>query len=596
MIMGCNASGTSAPMLARSLLSSQRMDVGLLTNALVSNVGVVSGLSESAAPISARSPDLRPTEQFTTANEAQGLTPDNTPIDAASQSSHDEPAKDFGQTLQERIQAQGSETVECAVKTEVPSEAAATPNQSPPDQSQLVSTEASAGPSAALDETVQEAANVPQQELVVESSQDLAQLLTNSGLSKSVNLTAGRCDQTSVMPTSTVSESPDKLCEQTVEQSQIEPKAAQSAQYNAAPVLDAQSAKGEQIDPKTAQNDSLTPQQGTAVEEKGPLLSESIADGCKQAVPVEKSGDAVEQTITKTGPGLRDNPDVTEEKSSDGQPGQGEHGPKISASAFGEADGKAGADRPTRAPSELHDGSGTEAGGPGEKTLSGDSITQKLNPAQVESAADQAKGRNTAASSKSSRLEINEIIPADSPRISAAEQPLAAAQTPKSAANPSDSGISSTVSEQIRESITSSTVGPNREITIRLNPPELGSVVVKFQEQGDHITGLLEVSKSQTRAEIQQMLPEITRDLQELGVQVKRLEVVMTGEQERQTLNGQSEMPQQNGWGGQQSETSPDPHAPYASADELPADKSDYNGFTGRNQIYVTDGSIDMFA
>jgi len=61
-----------------------------------------------------------------------------------------------------------------------------------------------------------------------------------------------------------------------------------------------------------------------------------------------------------------------------------------------------------------------------------------------------------------------------------------------------------------------------------LNPPELGKVSVKFLEQGAEITGTLEVSKAQTRAEIENALPEMIRNLADSGIAIKRLEVVLS--------------------------------------------------------------------
>ena len=631
-IMGCNASGTSAPMLARSLLTCHRMDVGLLTNALVSNVGVVSGLSESAAPISAGNSGSEASEQVRTTNEAQVLTPDNTPIDVAGQPVPDrvpeEPAKDFEQTLEEEMQAEGSGVAEDHAETQTPAEAAAMPNQFSAGEFQLLPTEASADPSAAADETVQEAAadetaqeatNMPQQESVVDSSQSLAQLLKTTGLPGPADTNAGESGQAGTISTPTTPESPDAVIELIA---QVESKVVQPAKDNAAFVLNAQPAEGEQIEPKMTPNGTLVSQEGTATEEKSPeLVSESFTGGDTMARSGEKSGDVVEQASVNTEPVSQEKSEVVreafsnarpqpdehspkmtpntfeevKETSSNAQPQPDEHGPNMSASTLQESSGDASANRQADTLLESPVGDGIEAG-PGEKTLSGDSFTQKLNAAQIEPATAQAKGRNTTTLDGRDFLESEQVISVDSPRISTAEQPFPAAQAPKSAANPSGGDIASTVGEQIRESITSSIVGPDKEIIIRLNPPELGSVLVKFQEQKDQITGMLEVSRFQTRAEIQQALPEITRDLQELGVQVKRLEVVMTGEQEHQALNGQSGMPQQDSWGGQQDATSPDAHAPYASINELPADNSAYTGFTGRPRTYVTDRSIDMFA
>jgi len=570
MIMGCNASDTSAPMLARSLLTYHRMHVDLLTNALVSNVGVVSGLSESAAPTNARSSDLEENGRLTTTNEVQRLTPDNTPIDVSGQSVHEEPAKDFEQTLAEQTQA-----------------------ETQPDQAQPVSAEPSLDLAAGSDETVQEAANMPQQEVGVDNSQGLAQLLESTGLSGLVDTNAAGANLAGVKSTPTIPESTNAIIELT---GQVESKAVQLSEDNAASVLNAQPAEGEQIEAETTPNGALVSQEGAATEGKNAeLVSESFASGDTTVLSGGKLDDAVVQATVNAEPASQEKSDMLAEASRDTQPPPDEHGPKMSVGDLGESGADVSADQQANTLSESLDGDGMQSA-PAEKTLAGDSFIQELNAAQVEPATSQAKGRNTPTLDGKESTESEQMIPVDTPQISAAEQPLAAAQTSKSVANPSDGDTSSTVGEQIRESITSSTVGLGREITIRLNPPELGSVVVKFREQGDQITGLLEVSKSQTRAEIQQALPEITRDLQELGVQVKRLEVVMTGEQDHQALNGQSGMPHQESWGGQQGASNSDPYAPDASGNELSADNSAYTGFRGSTQTYVTDRSIDMFA
>ena len=90
------------------------------------------------------------------------------------------------------------------------------------------------------------------------------------------------------------------------------------------------------------------------------------------------------------------------------------------------------------------------------------------------------------------------------------------------------SDISSQIAKQITESIHSSinSQTSQRQITIRLNPPELGSVVVKFSENEAQLSGILEVSKAQTKFEIEQALPQILRTLSDSGIQLKRVEVI----------------------------------------------------------------------
>ena len=91
-----------------------------------------------------------------------------------------------------------------------------------------------------------------------------------------------------------------------------------------------------------------------------------------------------------------------------------------------------------------------------------------------------------------------------------------------------DTDISAQISRQITESIHSSmTRGEgNRQITVRLNPPELGSVVIKFSSQGNQLSGILEVGKSETKLEIQHALPHIIRTLSDNGIQLRKIDVV----------------------------------------------------------------------
>jgi flagellar hook-length control protein FliK len=92
------------------------------------------------------------------------------------------------------------------------------------------------------------------------------------------------------------------------------------------------------------------------------------------------------------------------------------------------------------------------------------------------------------------------------------------------------SDTASDIGRQILDSIQSSLPGQgnNNQITVRLNPPELGQVVIKFQEKGSQLTGLLEFSNTQTRTEVEQALPHIIRTLADSGVEIKRLEVVLS--------------------------------------------------------------------
>lgn len=82
--------------------------------------------------------------------------------------------------------------------------------------------------------------------------------------------------------------------------------------------------------------------------------------------------------------------------------------------------------------------------------------------------------------------------------------------------------------EQISQSVTAASQQLNRQITIRLNPPELGKLSVKFTQAGSGLTGLIEASNPRTRADINQQIPEILRSLEQAGVSVKRIDVTLS--------------------------------------------------------------------
>src|SRR3972149_7005489 len=92
--------------------------------------------------------------------------------------------------------------------------------------------------------------------------------------------------------------------------------------------------------------------------------------------------------------------------------------------------------------------------------------------------------------------------------------------------------ISRQISESIQNSLYQQT--GKQQITVRLNPPELGRVCIKFHQQQDQLTGLLEVDRTQTKHEIEQALPQIIRTPGDAGVQLKHLEVTLTNQNGQQ--------------------------------------------------------------
>jgi flagellar hook-length control protein FliK len=87
----------------------------------------------------------------------------------------------------------------------------------------------------------------------------------------------------------------------------------------------------------------------------------------------------------------------------------------------------------------------------------------------------------------------------------------------------------------------------DRQVLIRLQPPELGTVLVRFREHGEGLDGTLKVDRTDTRREIEQALPEVVRSLQDAGVGIRRLDVTDSDSSGQDLGRGQS---QQDGSSG----------------------------------------------
>jgi flagellar hook-length control protein FliK len=81
------------------------------------------------------------------------------------------------------------------------------------------------------------------------------------------------------------------------------------------------------------------------------------------------------------------------------------------------------------------------------------------------------------------------------------------------------------VSNQLVDGIRSAG-GSDRTLTISLNPPELGRVHLRMQDDGGRITAVLKVENAVTRADIEQAMPSIVRSLEQSGIHIRRLDVL----------------------------------------------------------------------
>jgi flagellar hook-length control protein FliK len=153
------------------------------------------------------------------------------------------------------------------------------------------------------------------------------------------------------------------------------------------------------------------------------------------------------------------------------------------------------------------------------------------------------------------------------------------------------------VGEQILDSVRASMANGERQVSIRLSPPELGMVVVRFQEQGEQLNGIVEVSNADTRREVERALPQVIRSLQEAGVQVRRVEVVTADQPDNRNMGGEN-LPQ-DVWQQHQGTGHSREH-PYASqqtrwSQNLGGQSTARQAASGeRQQAAVTQGRIDL--
>ncbi len=164
---------------------------------------------------------------------------------------------------------------------------------------------------------------------------------------------------------------------------------------------------------------------------------------------------------------------------------------------------------------------------------------------------------------------------------------------------PSDihnTNFGSSVREQVSNFIQSSyQPGGQQQISFRLNPANLGSVAVNFQENAEGITGTLHVNQAQTKDEIQRAIPEMIRNLGEAGIHIKKLEVVLTNQQSYDNAKDQSFNASQNGNPSQQNQPESGQTSGGTNQNQWKTNIANSSKFD-QQQGYHTDKSIDMLA
>ena len=249
---------------------------------------------------------------------------------------------------------------------------------------------------------------------------------------------------------------------------------------------------------------------------------------------------------------------------------------------------------------ESSDANGKEFVGGGSDTADARGFA-KSSTTEVQVSDGQGKSRGRSAADHGAPQNIEQILSHSNPHVPTASQSATPAANARPANLPGQSApadVSADIGRQILESIhgSPSQQGAERQITVRLNPPELGQVFIKLQEHETGLTGILEVSRSQTRFEIEHALPEIIRHLADCGIQVRRFDVVLSeqGRSEQEAFGGQS-MPNNGRY-----EHNPADREAWADEADLgaPSDWSPNNysqpNFSELQESLMTDGSINM--
>ena len=226
---------------------------------------------------------------------------------------------------------------------------------------------------------------------------------------------------------------------------------------------------------------------------------------------------------------------------------------------------------------------------------------KQVNAAAVQAATGQTESGDNSNSNGSLNSGSDQMLSQTQP-VTPIEQPSTVFAVDTKTASPPEQTLASnsapSVGDQILDSVRSSLAkqGGDKQITIHLIPPELGKVFVKLQEQGAPLSGTLEVSNARTRLEIEQALPQIIRNLADSGIEVKRIEVVLTHDEQSGQQAFKDPSLQDGAYRQQNSANSgyPGDENQDAGTHYGPTGRGRYQSATELQQMVVRDDAIDI--
>jgi flagellar hook-length control protein FliK len=135
---------------------------------------------------------------------------------------------------------------------------------------------------------------------------------------------------------------------------------------------------------------------------------------------------------------------------------------------------------------------------------------------------------------------IGTSVKADAPNdVASASAPTTPAETLRQAAE-------TPVSDQIAQSLRGLNLRADRQLVVRLSPPDLGDVRVTLRTSGNQIQGVLEAENPETFRRLEREASSLVSRLQDSGFQVQRLDVTLS----RQDSGSTSENPMASWDGG----------------------------------------------
>jgi len=155
--------------------------------------------------------------------------------------------------------------------------------------------------------------------------------------------------------------------------------------------------------------------------------------------------------------------------------------------------------------------------------------------------------------------------------------------------------LSQSVAKQMQNSVNIALNRNQNQIVVNLSPPELGRVTIKFIENQNEISGVLQVSKPEIRAELQSALPQIIRNLEASGIQVKRIDVEVY-DQNNISQQGSKDQSFQGNFSAQQDSAQNQSNSGNTANTSFESNKAHILSEENQTNSTLGSGSINMFA